>query len=351
MKSTTIVGLLTAALALGAHGASAQSESLPAAPKEYETAHHPEYSVDVPASWVTQPSVPATNMIAALVLGTFADDVGERLLETLVNGYTYSTTNASAVPDYSGSPPTISVTVGPSSQPTDVFVQDYNKAMREAFLLLPANPYLVYENRTESGGVLNRWWISTEGPDSQVQWTRQASYALVANGTAYVVEYTANLEAYDDSYGHFERAASSLVPHYTAWDAPPADPEDPVDSRCVGTERCITGSVTRVIDGDTLYIGDVRVRLALVGAEEIGTAGGDAAHRIVGAVCQAGSTAVIDEDDGQTRGSYGRMLGVVWCGNVNLNEFLMDIKYGQIDTRYCQASEFSEEPWAAACRR
>ncbi len=350
MKSVAIAGLLTAALALVAHGVSAESESPPAMPNEYVTVHYPEYSVDVPASWVKQPSVPAMNIIATLVLGAFTDGPQEHLLETLLNGHTYSVVNASAVPEDSGSLPTISVTVGPSSQPADVFVQDYNVMVREVYALLPANPYLVYENRTESGGVLNWWWISTGGPASQAQWMKQASYILVDNNTAYIVEYTADLDAYDDNYKHFERAASSFVP-YDGWTAPPVGPEQPTDPRCTGGAQCIAGNVTRVIDGDTLDVGDVRVRLALVNAGELGTFKGDIAHRIVGAVCQAGSAAVIDEDDGQTQGSYGRMLGVVWCGNVNLNELLVDIKYGQIDTRYCHASEFSEEPWAAACRR
>jgi endonuclease YncB( thermonuclease family) len=40
-------------------------------------------------------------------------------------------------------------------------------------------------------------------------------------------------------------------------------------------------------------------------------------------MCPVGSTALIDEDDGQTGGSYGRIVAKVYCGDKILNEELL----------------------------
>ena len=311
------------------------------APGGYKTVHFPSHSMDVPMSWTVRPSAPAEDVIAALASETFDGGAWEHLLNTLLNGHSHLAANASAAPDVHGQP-ALRVTAGPSGQATDAFSIDYNGAVREAFLQSQAKPYLEYEDKTESGGVLSRWLIHAEGP--RAGWTIQASYVVVAGGTAYVLEYVSDRDAHPYHYGHFERAVSSLDPYHMEWDAPPADP------RCMGEAQCVAGGVTRVIDGDTLVVGDMSVRLALVGTEERGTAWGDLAYLVVSAVCQPGSPALLDQDDGQRGGSYGRMLAVVWCGDVNLNEFLVDAGYGSIDARYCQASEFSGESWAAACR-
>ena len=311
------------------------------APGGYKTVHFPSHSVDVPVSWIVRPSAPAEGVIAALASERFDGGARERLLNTLLNGHSHLAANASAVPDVHGQP-ALRVTAGPSGQTTEAFSIEYNGAVREAFLQSPAKPYLEYEGKTESGGVLSRWLIHAEGP--RAGWTIQASYVVVADGTAYVLEYVSDRDTHPYHYAHFERAASSLDPYRIEWDAPPADP------RCMGDALCVAGAVTRVIDGDTLVVGGIHARLALVDADETGTVQGDLARLVVSAVCQPGSPALLDQDDGQRGGSYGRTLAAVWCGDVNLNEFLVDAGYGRIDTRYCQASEFSGEPWAAACR-
>src|SRR4051812_40762354 len=43
-----------------------------------------------------------------------------------------------------------------------------------------------------------------------------------------------------------------------------------VSNDCLGTADCFTGVVTKVVDGDTLDVNDVRVRLALVNTAERG---------------------------------------------------------------------------------
>ena len=53
-----------------------------------------------------------------------------------------------------------------------------------------------------------------------------------------------------------------------------------------------------------------------------------------------------DEDDGQIIGSYGRMVGVVYCGDVNLNKEILDANLGYLEVRFCDSSEFASTAWA-----
>ena len=58
------------------------------------------------------------------------------------------------------------------------------------------------------------------------------------------------------------------------------------------------------------------------------------------------SKALVDEDDGQTEGSYGRMIAVIYCNGINLNEAVLEADHAEITTFYCSKSEFSSEAWA-----
>jgi len=53
----------------------------------------------------------------------------------------------------------------------------------------------------------------------------------------------------------------------------------------------------------------------------------------------------MDEDDGQTGGSYGRMVAVVYCGGVNLNAALLYSRLVALVPYYCSVSEFADESW------
>ncbi len=62
--------------------------------------------------------------------------------------------------------------------------------------------------------------------------------------------------------------------------------------------------------------------------------------------CSVGSIAGIDEDDGQTEGSYDRMISKVYCKDKVLNIELLAAGLATIDTRFCNESEFASEAWA-----
>jgi hypothetical protein len=90
-------------------------------------------------------------------------------------------------------------------------------------------------------------------------------------------------------------------------------------SECQGQADCFRGTVTEIVDGDTLDVNNVRVRLALVNTPERGENGYTEAIDFVQSVCSVGTTALVDEDDGQKEGSFDRVIGLVYCGNDNIN--------------------------------
>ncbi len=113
-----------------------------------------------------------------------------------------------------------------------------------------------------------------------------------------------------------------------------------------GAGENIEGEVTRIVDGDTLYIEGVKIRLALVDSPEVGEAGYDEAKDFASSICPEGSQATADQDDWQLEDQYGRMIAVVYCGGKNLNYELLKSGHAVILTEYCAVSEFGDEAWA-----
>jgi micrococcal nuclease len=130
-----------------------------------------------------------------------------------------------------------------------------------------------------------------------------------------------------------------------------------------------TGLVTHIVDGDTLDLdinnGTItRIRFSLVNTPERGEPGYKEAKEFVAATCPVGSTAIFDADNGQKL-SFGRVVGVIYCvgssssssgssysntnysNNIllNLNQALLQNKYAEPVTRFCDVSEFSDRSW------
>jgi endonuclease YncB( thermonuclease family) len=125
-------------------------------------------------------------------------------------------------------------------------------------------------------------------------------------------------------------------------------------TECQGEADCFKGKVTDVIDGDTLDINNIRVRLTLVNTPETGESGYTEAKEFVKLVCRIRTNALVDEDDGQKEGSYDRLIGLVYCaGNydsnsekrVLLNELLLQRGYAVVFEEFCHKSEFSNAAW------
>jgi endonuclease YncB( thermonuclease family) len=108
----------------------------------------------------------------------------------------------------------------------------------------------------------------------------------------------------------------------------------------------LEGTVNYIVDGDTLDINDIRIRLSLVDTPERGQEGFKQAKEFVKKLC-LNKKGQVDIDDGQRRGDrYGRDIGVVFCDGVNINKALVDNNLARIYTEYCEISEFKNEKWA-----
>lgn len=132
---------------------------------------------------------------------------------------------------------------------------------------------------------------------------------------------------------------------------------------CLGSAACFTATVTKIVDGDTLDVIDngnttTRIRLTLTNTPERGQDGWAEATAFTDMMCSVGSTVLVDEDDGQIEGSYGRMIAKVTCtGGLTLDAqdgkpaFVINLEllragHAVISTNFCDESEFASEGWA-----
>ena len=115
---------------------------------------------------------------------------------------------------------------------------------------------------------------------------------------------------------------------------------------CSGNAKCITGIVTKVIDGDTIHVDDQSIRFTLASAPELKGFGGVDSRNFIQTICPVGSKVLVDEDDGQTPEGHSRIIGVVYCNDMILNKELLDADLGYLDSRFCNSSEFANDSWA-----
>lgn len=115
---------------------------------------------------------------------------------------------------------------------------------------------------------------------------------------------------------------------------------------CLGSAGCFTGTVTKIVDGDTIHVDDQSVRFALASAPGLKGYGGIESRDFIETICPVGSAALVDEDDGQILGSYGRLVGMIKCNDLILNEELLDANLGHFEDRFCSSSEFANTHWA-----
>ena len=121
--------------------------------------------------------------------------------------------------------------------------------------------------------------------------------------------------------------------------------DDSASQNCLGSAQCISGTVTSVIDGDTLEVNGNAVRFALVDTPKMKYDGGQALS-FLEQICPVGSPVLIDQDDQQLEDAYGRVLGMVYCNDLNVNKELLDSGLGDLYSAFCDQSEFATQPWA-----
>jgi micrococcal nuclease len=138
---------------------------------------------------------------------------------------------------------------------------------------------------------------------------------------------------------------NSYNPRSSSSGNPPGGNPPVAGTQCRGTAACFTDTVTHIVDGDTLDVGGIRIRLTLVNSPEVGQPGYAAAKQFTNQTCPVGTQALVDEDDGQTGGSYGRMVALVFCQGTNLNAELLRTGNAVLVPNFCAVSEFARDAW------
>ena len=119
------------------------------------------------------------------------------------------------------------------------------------------------------------------------------------------------------------------------------------------TSSNVTGTITKVIDGNTLDVNGKMIQLAMVHSIEKGDPRWWEAVHFISVVCPVHSPVVVDPDDNNNNQKFPFsnnmiIVAVVYCGGVNLNEAILDVKLATIDSRLCYTSEFADEEWIKA---
>ena len=116
-------------------------------------------------------------------------------------------------------------------------------------------------------------------------------------------------------------------------------------------QGCQTGTITRYIDGDTLYIDNKRVRLSLINTPERDEDGYHESLKFATEFCPLGIKIWYNQDAGYlgTSSSVG-VVAEVLCHNESLNGALVINDHATIIKRHCDTSEFRQRSWAmSAC--
>ena len=125
------------------------------------------------------------------------------------------------------------------------------------------------------------------------------------------------------------------------------DSKNPEDCPQSFSSRCFAGKITKVIDGDTIRVGDITIYLALVSTPKIDEEGGQDAKGVVERICPIGTPVLVDQDnvhqlDGVTFDAP--VLAVVYCNGMNINEILLHRELGTFDNTYCYDSNLQMNP-------
>ena len=89
----------------------------------------------------------------------------------------------------------------------------------------------------------------------------------------------------------------------------------------------IQGTVTKITDGDTIYVScyGTRVRIIGVNCPEAGTSAGDSATRFTAGIIPVGSTVWLEKDVSEND-KYGRPLRYIWIQNPGSKVTYNDVK-------------------------
>ena len=129
---------------------------------------------------------------------------------------------------------------------------------------------------------------------------------------------------------------------------PQDDKREPVPIYRGREEQGWLQGIALVVDGDTIRVGDAKVRLADMDAPELGQPMGPAARNHLARLCEGRQVRVRVRVQGT--GYYGRLIGTVHVGPVDVNRRMVRDGYAYVNPRYSRRY-VDEEHAARRARR
>ncbi len=185
-----------------------------------------------------------------------------------------------------------------------------------------------------------------------------AESLVLENGSGEVIDRTPSLVDRSDDWRTWQRIPDG----YNEWQFAAGtneelnDPDEQAGSTrsarsgsaaCQGTAGCAEGMVTRIVDGDTIYVKvngtTYKVDLALASAPSRTEDGYAESTSFTRSLC-LGSNVLVDQDDEQLT-SDTSIIAVVYCESTNLNSEHLNSGHATLDMDQCETSEFAGQRW------
>ena len=142
------------------------------------------------------------------------------------------------------------------------------------------------------------------------------------------------------------------VNYKSTWDQPIINVLQYQEMEQVNYIRSFFGTVTRIIDGDTIEVDGQRIRLSMIDTPEWNQDGFYESTDFLKSLINIGSMVYVDVDDAQSdikygtaRDKYNRILGIIYYKGTNINHEMYKSGYAKPYLYFLNKSKFATDLW------